>query len=249
MKDLHTFINFWFPIEAALSSGDKLTILRTLSLVKQKEKQFSFLEIGSWLGGSLAPFARDQACTFIASVDERGRKQPDERGAKFDYTGVTSAMMLDNLAGHGLDTGKIAVFDRSIESVTLDSKFDLAFIDGEHTDVATFRDFVYTFNSLKRNSIVLFHDSSIVSKAIEIVKVYLTFRNHKFRLYKPQVSEITCMFFGDYVEANLDELYGGEDLWDSFLERAEDFRAKNIISNRVEFNLGWELKPPPVLIV
>ena len=75
-----------FPINSQTSDSDKEVLLKIRSLLGPK---YSYLEIGSYLGGSLTPFLRDENCIKILSIDNRGQKQPDERGAKFDYSGIT----------------------------------------------------------------------------------------------------------------------------------------------------------------
>ena len=123
---------------------------------------YNYLEIGSYRGGSLTPFLMDPACKMILSIDDRGRVLPDERGISFDYTGITTQSMLDDLNHCGITTDKLRTFDGSIRTLIDDytASFDLAFIDGEHTDEACFRDFLWALPLVKPNSIVIFHDSA-----------------------------------------------------------------------------------------
>ena len=39
----------------------------------------------------------DPACKMVLSIDERGRVQPDERGISYDYSGITTQSMRDEL--------------------------------------------------------------------------------------------------------------------------------------------------------
>lgn len=117
------------------------------------------------MGGTLAPFLVAKDCNKVLSVDDRERQQPDERGPKYDYAGITSQTMIENLQKNGLPTSKLETFDGSVENLPLSqSKFDLGFIDAEHTDEAVFRDFVYLLEHMKRDCVVMFHDSSLTAK-------------------------------------------------------------------------------------
>ena len=42
------------------SDIDKLVILNVIKVIKKNKKKFNYLEIGSFLGGSLTPFLSDQ---------------------------------------------------------------------------------------------------------------------------------------------------------------------------------------------
>ena len=63
--------------------------------------------------------------------------------------------MLDTPHRHGLDTGKLTTHDGSIDTLPPQTqKFDLAFIDGEHTDDACFRDFLWALPLMSEDGIV-----------------------------------------------------------------------------------------------
>lgn len=92
-----------FPIVSQTSAGDRQVLLKLRSFFGKKHK-YSYAEIGSFLGGSIVPFARDPKCRRILSIDHREQQQPDERGAIFDYRGVTSAQMIGNIQALGIST-------------------------------------------------------------------------------------------------------------------------------------------------
>src|ERR1700690_4369966 len=91
-----------FPIESQTSATDKLALLQVRNILRKTLATYDYLEIGSFLGGSLTPFLKDPQCRRILSVDERNRQQPDERGVKYDYSGITHQTMIDNLKRHRL---------------------------------------------------------------------------------------------------------------------------------------------------
>jgi predicted O-methyltransferase YrrM len=144
-----------FPISSQTSANDKLFLLGSMRLA-HKTGSYAYLEIGSFLGGSLTPFLMDPACKMVLSIDERGRVQPDERGISFDYSEITTQSMLDELNRRRIGTEKLRTFDGSINALTdnYTAAFDVAFIDGEHTDEACFRDFLWTLPLMKSDAII-----------------------------------------------------------------------------------------------
>ncbi len=134
-------LKHFFPIHSQTSASDKLFLLGAMRLVRQVGA-YRYAEIGSYRGGSLTPFLMDPACEAVISIDDRERVQPDERGISYDYRGITTQMMLDELHQSGIDTQKMKTFDRSINAIKIDNgaSFDLSLIDGEHTDEACFRE-------------------------------------------------------------------------------------------------------------
>src|SRR5262249_34491453 len=221
LSDLAVF----FPIASQTSSIDKLFLLGTMRLFRNKGS-YCYLEIGSFRGGSLAPFLLDQACKAILSIDDRGRVQPDERGTSYDYTRITTQSMLDDLHHCGISTDKLRTFDGSIH--TLDDKgitasFDLAFIDGEHTDEACFRDFIWTLPLMKPNSIIIFHDSTLVYKSLRLIMLYLDKAKISYTFFKRSDSEMSALLFGDYRNGDHIQCLGTEEVQSIFFTKAEAF--------------------------
>src|SRR5438552_88943 len=58
---------------------------------------FTYLEIGSYLGGSLQAMIADPRCECIISIDSRPEAPPDERGGWRPYPDNTTEAMLANL--------------------------------------------------------------------------------------------------------------------------------------------------------
>jgi hypothetical protein len=142
----------------------------------------------------------DPACETILSIDDRGGVQADERGINYDYTAWTTRSMLDELHRNSISTDKLRTFDGSINELDCNyaTSFDLAFIDGEHTDEACFRDFLWTFPLMKSNSIIVFHDSGTIHKALQIVMVYLEKENVGYTFVKAADSAMSALIFGNY---------------------------------------------------
>ena len=90
-------ISVFEHIPSQTSDNDKRSLLACQRAVKQILPDYTFLEIGSYLGGSLQPFVLDAACARIYSIDKRPFVQPDERGTNYIYKSNSTARMLENL--------------------------------------------------------------------------------------------------------------------------------------------------------
>ena len=234
-------IDLLFPIESQSSVRDKEFLLATQRLIGDAAQHYDYLEIGSFLGGSLAPFLRDPACASILSIDERGKTLPDERGALFDYAGITTQSMLDRLHQAGLATAKLTTHDGPIDTLPpSDRRFDLAFIDGEHTDQACFRDFLWALPLMKPDAAVVFHDSSLIYKAIRMIGLLLRKEGRPFVFLKHDNSEMSAIFLGELGRRPLDRYFeAGEDC-DAFYATSELAVLQHNIRNRVRGGPGEE---------
>lgn len=235
----------YFPIQSQTSSSDKAFLLASLSLMAEFKSNYSYVEIGSYLGGSLTPFLMDPCCTLALSIDERERQQPDERGAKFDYSGITHQTMIDNLRRHGINTDKLQTFDGSVDDFRPSGQaFDLAFIDGEHTDFACFRDFLWLMPMMKSDALVMFHDSTLVYKALRLIQLYLKKKAVPFRFMKKADSDMSGIFLGKFAEADLTAVFGAEENPKDFYASAEAQILKYLVANRVEVQWSVKINPP-----
>lgn len=224
-----------FPVRTQTTGADRAFLLGMCELMGATRPAYNYLEIGSFLGGSLVPFLRDPRCKEIVSVDDRGRKQPDERGATYDYTAISAQTMLDQLHAHGLDTTKLETFDGSVDALPArDSKFDLAFVDGEHTDEACFRDFLWLLPHMKADAVVILHDSTLIHRALKMILLYLRKDGRAHTVHKMPGSEMTAIFFNAEDAALSERFLGARDDLAAFLIRAEADVLRAQVKNRVE---------------
>lgn len=195
-------INEQFPIASQLSEKDRQTLLKLINLFEK----YNYCEIGSFLGGSLAPHIKSDKCLEILSIDDRGRIQQDERGIDYSYEEITSQMMIDNLKKLDLNLEKLTVFDKSIEHLpAFEKKYDLVFIDGEHTDISCFRDFLYSMKLVTDSGIIAFHDSTIVYKGIQSCLIYLEANKINYKFIKVPGCEMSMLFLGNYPYEEFEE--------------------------------------------
>jgi Methyltransferase domain len=224
-----------FPIPSQTIVSDKLFLLGAARLMREHAGEYRYIEIGSYLGGSLTPFLLDAACKAVLSVDERGRVQPDERGISYDYTAITEQTMLDNLAAHQIPTQKLKTFDGAISALTEHhgEPFDLAFIDGEHTDEATFRDFLWTLPLMRSDAVIMCHDSALIFKALRLTQIYLRSQKIGYEFFKGADSEMSAFVLGRYRELNLAAYFGTSVNPVDFFRLAEAERIKAQFRNRM----------------
>jgi predicted O-methyltransferase YrrM len=237
----------FFPVPTQTTDEDKTFLLAALGLMRRENATFSYLEIGSYRGGSLTPFLMDPGCDRVVSIDERGKALPDERGKNIDYTGFTQQDMIDGLHAHGIPTDKLTMFDGSIEHYdgAGSAPFDLAFIDGEHTDAACFRDFLWTLPLMRPDSIVMFHDRTFIHNALRLIDIYLRKDGRPYRTIHKADSEMSAIAFGRYRTIDLVGWFGAEEPPDAFHPRAEFDMIRHMLTNRVKVEYTLTVVPPP----
>jgi|GEM_PF-3112508 len=238
----------FFPIPTQTTDEDKTFLLAALGLMRRENATFSYLEIGSFRGGSLAPFLMDPGCDRIVSIDERGKALSDARGKKIDYTHLTQQDMVSGLHAQGIATGKLVMFDGSIDRYdgSGGASFDLAFIDGEHTDAACFRDFLWTLPLMRPDSVVMFHDRTFIHNALRLIHIYLRKDGRPCRTIHKAGSEMSAIAFGRYRTIDLAGWFGEEEPPDAFHPRAEIEMIRHVLSNRVKVDYVMSVTPPPI---
>ena len=174
-------------IHSQTTPNDKKSLLACQKAVREILPQYTFLEIGSYLGGSLQPFVLDERCRKIISIDKRPKAAPDERGYEQIYLNNTTQYMLENLrqlSPVGIE--KIQCLDGDVSEINPDQiqeKPQLCFIDGEHTDEATWRDFEFCLKVMTADGAIIFHDAMIVYQALSRIVDYLKEKGIKVRAY------------------------------------------------------------------
>ncbi len=145
-------LSVFSTIESQSSEEDKKSFLACQAAVREIKGEYAYLEIGSYLGGSIQPHLLDTKCRTIISIDKRPKTQPDERGFDWTYLENSTDRMIDNLKRVAPEyVEKIKTIDGSTEEIdpsTIEGPIDLCLIDGEHTDAAMRRDFEFCLSVL-----------------------------------------------------------------------------------------------------
>ncbi len=174
-------------IQSQSSDNDKKSLLACQLAARELAPDYNYLEIGSYLGGSIQPYLLDAKCARIFSIDKRPEKQPDERGAEYTYLNNSTARMMEKLSAVAPDKlDKITTIDgdtRSLQPDEISEKMQLCFIDGEHTDAAAFADFKFCLNVLDTNGAIIFHDAAITYNGLDDCVKYLQDKKIQFRAY------------------------------------------------------------------
>lgn len=173
-------------ITSQSTEHDKRSLLAVELALRELRPDYTYLEIGSYLGGSIQPHLLDPKCARIFSIDKRPLSQPDARGFNWIYQNNSTARMLELLSEVAADTTKIITIDgdtNSIDKSQVSERVDLCFIDGEHTLEAVVRDFKFCLSVLKDNGAIVFHDAQITYDGIAACVEHLQQSGVKFTAY------------------------------------------------------------------
>jgi hypothetical protein len=157
---------------------DRKSLLLLQRCVRQSD-HYTYLEIGSHLGGTLQPHLVDARCALIYSIDKRPLEQPDESSGACYYPGNSTEQMLNGLRSAYPESSiqKIQTFDadaRELDPGVFTEKPDLCFIDAEHTDSAVASDFDFCLRVCNPNGIIGFHDANVITGGLARIKRRLT---------------------------------------------------------------------------
>ncbi len=157
-------------LEAQTSDWDRQALLALHDAVADICGSFVYLEIGSYLGGSLQAVMRDPRCSQIISIDARLATPPDARPEGWFYEDNSTGHMLELLRElPDVDMGKLTTIDASTDGIRpsdLGVAPNYCFIDGEHTHSAALRDAHFCAEAMGGTGVIAFHDYPIVGSAI-----------------------------------------------------------------------------------
>ncbi len=187
-SSLHSLdLGLFQTIPSQLSDADKRSLLAVQKGVSTRAASYTYLEIGSHLGGSIQPHLRDPRCSRIYSIDPRPETVADDRGETILYPKNSSAHMLDLLRGvQGDRIDRISVFDtdaRQVPASVIDPRPDICFIDGEHTDQAARSDYAFCRPLVAENGVIVFHDANIIYLTLQEIVRDLEAEKARFTAY------------------------------------------------------------------
>ena len=181
-------LSLFEAISSQSVKGDRIAWLKLQQAARKLSDPYSYLEIGSHLGGSIQNHLVDTHCGQIYSIDKRPPRQPDDRGQYYEYENNSTERMLENLrAISPQGTEKITCFDSDAAGVDLSQIKDkphLCFIDGEHTQAAVRSDFQVCITACHPDGMIAFHDDNVIWPAIQEIRDDLKQRNQRFRSVK-----------------------------------------------------------------
>jgi predicted O-methyltransferase YrrM len=142
-----------------LGGTSMITDLLLLKSLAKQRKDCDYLEIGSWRGESLSNVSKSaKQCVSLTL----GAEDMKALGMSDDFIKVHGIFSkeLSNVKSIGANSHQ---FDFN----SLNQKFDLMFIDGDHTYAGVKNDTSKTFNLRKdKNSVIVWHDYGFDSEAV-----------------------------------------------------------------------------------
>jgi hypothetical protein len=151
------------------SAGDRQSWLAVQRSVRDPSG-YTYLEIGSHLGGSIQQHLVDPWCRRIISIDKRPLEQPDIYYGVYKYEGNSTARMLDNLRKVAPDNlHKIVCHEcdaKDVNPTLITDPPQFCLIDGEHTEAAVVWDFEFCLRVCDPNGAICFHDDGTLYKTI-----------------------------------------------------------------------------------
>lgn len=179
-------IGLFDGVTAQLSSHDKRSLLAIQATVGERCGTYSYLEIGSYLGGSLQPHLLDDRCRKIYSVDKRVTQAPDAARAQSAYPANSTKLMQATLFASTGDISKLRCIDGDASAISpevIEDRPALCFIDGEHTDTAVIRDYRFCRTVAADSSVICFHDADIVYGGLNTILEDLKSGGISFQAY------------------------------------------------------------------
>ncbi len=224
-----------FPLQSQTTEHDRHWLAALFGYTR-RHNPYRYVEVGSYLGGTLTPALMDERCRGALSIDLRPAVQPDARSVLFDYRRATTAVMRERLLRTaGLDTAKLVTFDGAAADCDFGNQsYELAFIDAEHTDEAVFADFLAVYPRLARGAVCAFHDSNLVTAGLENVQAFLRYagRPHWFAVFCD--SSVSAVFLDTAPGDVPENLRAGRRDWKEFKDRSRDELLREIIRLRCD---------------
>lgn len=199
-----SMLELFDAIPSQTSREDRICLLSIKEYLLDKTGEYTYLEIGSHLGGTIQPHYADERCRMIYSIDKRPLIQPDERGQDYQYPENSTERMRQNLrtAFPEATEDRLVTFDtdaREVNPGQVTSAPDFCFIDGEHTNAALISDMRFCLSVIRDNAIICTHDSGVVVDGIQVMKSELKAGGTDFSGMKPGGS-VYVFAIGEYAK-------------------------------------------------
>jgi len=180
-------VTLFDSIPSQTTENDKRSLLACQLALRSMVSPYRYLEIGSYLGGSLQTHLMDASCAAIYSIDNRPASQPDNSGLRLRYPNNSTDRMLTNLRAIDSDQEKVRCLTGDTASVSQEliepPGADLCFVDGEHRDETVIQDFEFCRAALRGPGVIVFHDAQLVYTALAEVIATLRESGAEFHAY------------------------------------------------------------------
>lgn len=180
-------IGLFAAIPAQLTDDDRRSLMAVQHALRSRSASYTYLEIGSHLGGSIQPHLQDPHCGRIISIDKRPTAVPDDRGYDVPYPENSTAHMLALLRQVAPDAdARMTCVDADASAVdlaALPARPHLCFIDGEHTERAALSDYAFCRRAMGDEGVILFHDANVIYTALVKIIAELEQEGRPFHAY------------------------------------------------------------------
>jgi hypothetical protein len=207
-------------IKAQTTDADQKSLLAIQACVRAAADEYVYLEIGSYLGGSIQPHLLDPRCRKIYSIDKRQLASRDERTEASEYPGNSEEHMMSLLAAIDPEqVKKIECIDGDTKSISpsrIAEAPHLCFIDGEHTPEAVVADFDFCRKVCAPGATIVFHDAEIVFRGLRSVISRVKREGRKFSAHAlSDVVYVICLDGGAMAArlARFSSLAKKDNLW------------------------------------
>lgn len=162
-------IRIFQKVESQTTGQDQRSLLKLQKIISGSISGYTYLEIGSYLGGTLHPHLIDPNCKQVISIDIRiSRQKNNWPGPAFvSYDSNNERTMLNRFKLCGIPIDKLQIHRRDIKELKDLPSVDLAFIDAEHTFDAVMSDAMHLKPFMAPDSIVSFHDTDLIKDAVD----------------------------------------------------------------------------------
>jgi hypothetical protein len=194
--------SLFHAIGSQSTEGDRVSWLALQAAVRREKSPYTYLEIGSHLGGSIQQHLLDDRCGRIYSIDKRPDRVPDNRG--FVQYGSSTEGMLEGL--RSVSPGavhKITCIDADASEVglaTIAVPPDFCFIDGMHTTRGVLSDFDFCRRVCAPSAVIGFHDADLIYPALVTILAKLRREGHPYEAMTLQGSTF-ALFLGGHLAA------------------------------------------------
>jgi len=161
-------LELFSAIKSQSSPADRRSWLAIQRAIRRSG--YVYLEIGSYLGGSLQQHLVDPQCRQLYSIDDRPLSSPDARGQAITYRGATEDMFRNLRQLAPLD--RLVTFEsdaRAVDRARITKAPTFCFIDGEHTIDAVKSDFAFCLEICDPNAVIAIHDAPLMITGLRAI--------------------------------------------------------------------------------
>jgi hypothetical protein len=189
-------LELFSAIKTQSSAADRRSWLAIQRAIRRSG--YVYLEIGSYLGGSLQQHLVDPQCRQLYSIDDRPLYSPDARGQGITYRAATEDMFRSLRQVASVD--RLVTFEsdaRAVDRARITRAPTFCFIDGEHTIDAVTSDFSFCLEICDPNAAIAIHDAPLIIPGLRAIVARLRRSRIPFATRKVRDAATFVIFLRD----------------------------------------------------